>query len=154
MPISIVCTSCKAKLKVKDDQEGKTIKCPKCATALEVTVPELEPEEIAEEPEDAKKAEKKDSSKKKQKVKSDESKSAEAKETSDDADESEKAEGESADDKPRKKKIWAGMKRASSCAANRWPIGRIALGLLRSDEIPRSLSRKRGKGCLESNGKE
>jgi hypothetical protein len=37
MPIQTACTACSAKLKVKDELMGKSIKCPKCAIVFKVT---------------------------------------------------------------------------------------------------------------------
>src|SRR5262245_21626654 len=67
MPISTVCSSCSAKLKVPDNLAGRKIKCPKCGSAvttadtaiarapatIKVTKPPAsEPEELEEVPPD------------------------------------------------------------------------------------------------------
>jgi predicted Zn finger-like uncharacterized protein len=36
MPVQTACTSCAAKLKVKDELVGKSIKCPKCGKVFKV----------------------------------------------------------------------------------------------------------------------
>jgi len=42
MPISVACPTCGTKLKAPDDAVGKKVKCPKCASLIDVLAPEDE----------------------------------------------------------------------------------------------------------------
>ena len=46
MPSQTACTACSAKLKVKDELIGKSIKCPKCQKVFKVAA-ETEEEKVA-----------------------------------------------------------------------------------------------------------
>ena len=46
MPIQAACTFCSAKLKVKDELVGRSIKCPKCAKTFKVAANEDEKETV------------------------------------------------------------------------------------------------------------
>ncbi|MFO0925610.1 MAG: hypothetical protein U0736_01040 [Gemmataceae bacterium] len=47
MPISLTCTGCKTKLKVRDDLAGRKVKCPRCAGVLVVPAAKPKEEEVA-----------------------------------------------------------------------------------------------------------
>lgn len=51
MPIAVLCGNCNAKLNAPDAAAGKKVKCPKCATVLQIPAPEPEPDfEVVDEP--------------------------------------------------------------------------------------------------------
>lgn len=51
MPIAVVCSECNARLNAPDAAAGKTLKCPKCKSAIEVPEPEGAPDfEVVDEP--------------------------------------------------------------------------------------------------------
>ena len=48
MPIATACPGCKSRLNAPDAAAGKRVKCPKCATVIEVPAPVLDVEVVNE----------------------------------------------------------------------------------------------------------